>query len=225
MEEQLKKKGYVLFSVIVNQGIGSKVLKEAKELGVSGGTIFLGKGTARSNFLQLLGLYEIKKEVVLMAAHAELENKIHEGLTEKFHLEKPNHGIAFSIYLNKVVGINNCHCDNESERGDKENMGYEAIFTIVERGLAEEIVDAAVSAGAQGATIINARGAGTHENSMLFAMPIEPEKEIVMILINKAKSDTVIKAIKDSFHIDEPGKGIMFTLDVNKTSGLFESNN
>lgn len=224
VEEKLNKKGHVVFLVVMNLGMGSKVLEEAKELGVHGGTIFLGKGTACSNFLHLLGLYEIKKEIVLMAAGAELEDKIHEGLTEKFHLEKPNHGIACSIQLNKVLGVHNYSSDSESKRGDIENMEYEAIFTIVERGVAEEIVDIAVSAGAQGATIINARGAGTHENSKLFAMPIEPEKEIVMIISNKAKSDNIITAIKDSFHIDEPGKGILFTVDVNKTSGLFESN-
>lgn len=224
MEEKLKKKGYALFLVIVNLGMGSKILKEARELGVNGGTIFLGKGTASNHFLQLLGLYEVRREIVLLAADAELEDKIHRGLTEKFHLEKPNHGIACSVHLNRIVGINSCSCDSESRRGDNGNMGYEAIFTIVERGFAEDVVDVAVSAGAQGATIINARGAGTHEHSMLFAMAIEPEKEIVMIIIDKSKSDAIIKAIKESFHIDEPGKGVLFTVDVNKTSGLFNSN-
>lgn len=218
------RKEYVLFFVIVNLNMGSKVLKEGRELGVSGGTIFLGKGTAKSHFLQLLGLDEIKKEIVLMAADAELEDKIHQGLSDKFHLEKPNHGIAFSLYLKKFMGGGKCVCQSESKRGDKGNMEHEAIFTIVERGLAEEVVDVAVSAGAEGATIINARGAGIHENSMLFSMPIEPEKEIVMILIDKVKSDSVIAAIQKSLKIDEPGKGVMFTIDVNKTSGLFGSN-
>ena len=36
-------------------------------------------------------------------------------------------------------------------------MGYEVIFTVVEKGLGQEVVDAATKAGSTGATIINAR--------------------------------------------------------------------
>nr|WP_246566297.1 P-II family nitrogen regulator [Tissierella simiarum] len=100
-------------------------------------------------------------------------------------------------------------------------MEYEVIFTIVERGVGQEVVDIATSAGSRGATIINARGSGIHENTMFFSMNIEPEKEIVMIIIEKEKSDKIIKSIKETLQIDEPGKGIMFVMDVNKTSGLF----
>ena len=34
-----------LLIVIVNNGLGSKILKYAKQNGITGGTIFLGKGT------------------------------------------------------------------------------------------------------------------------------------------------------------------------------------
>ncbi len=225
MKEELRqvnnKKEYVLFFVVVNFGMGSKILKEAKELGVTGGTIFLGKGTVKSHILELLGLDEIKKEIVLMIAEDGLEEKVHEGLTKKFHLDKPNHGIVFSLPVKKVLGLTSCKCGIEERREVKNNMQQEVIFTVVERGLAEEVVEAAVSAGAEGGTIINARGAGVHENSMLFAMSLEPEKEIVMILIDKAKASYVIEAINNKLHVDEPGKGVLFTMDVNKTSGLF----
>lgn len=224
MENGIDKKEHILFLVIANFGMGSKVLKEAKDLGISGGTIFLGKGTVKSHLLELLGLYEIKKEIVLMISKASLEDKLHEGLTERFHLNKPNHGIAFSMSLQNVLGARNCRCSNQEEIGGKYSMEYEVIFTIVERGLAEEVVDAAVSAGAQGGTIVNARGAGSHEHSTLFSMSLEPEKEIVMIIIEKVKSDKIITAINNAAHIDEPGKGILFTMDVNRTSGLYKGN-
>jgi nitrogen regulatory protein PII len=109
--------------------------------------------------------------------------------------------------------------------GGKDDMEYEVIFTIVERGLGEEVVDAATLAGARGATIINARGSGIHENIMFFSMNIEPEKEIVMTIVEREKSDNIIKSIKEAMHLDEPGKGIMFVMDVNKTSGLFRHDN
>ncbi|MCQ4924276.1 P-II family nitrogen regulator [Tissierella carlieri] len=226
MELDMINKELVLSVAIVNLGNGSKVLKEAKKIGVAGGTIFLGRGTVKNHILEILGLDEVKKEIVFMVSEDKLENQIHEVLTEKFHLNKPNHGIIFSLPVKKVLGVKSYgKSDMDLRIGGKDDMEYEVIFTIVERGLGEEVVDAATSAGARGATIINARGSGIHENTMFFSMNIEPEKEIVMTIIEREKSDNIIKAIKEAMHIDEPGKGIMFVMDVNKTSGLFRHDN
>ncbi len=215
----------VLSVVIVNLGIGSKVLKEVKKIGVAGGTIFLGRGTVKNHILELLGLDEAKKEIVIMIAKKQLEDKIHEVITEKFHLDKPNQGIVFSKPISRTLGVrSNPTNESDSLIGGKNDMKYEVIYTIVERGLGAEVVDAAATAGSRGATIINARGSGVHESSMFFSMNIEPEKEIVMIIIEKEKSDRIIKAIEDTMHIDEPGKGILFAMDINKVSGLFKDN-
>ena len=58
-----------------------------------------------------------------------------------------------------------------------------------------------------------------------FGMTIEPEKEIVIILIEKSKTNDVVTAIREKVDIDEPGKGIVFIIDVNKTSGLVNVDN
>lgn len=97
---------------------------------------------------------------------------------------------------------------------------YKAIFTIVDRGKGENVMDAAKEAGAKGGTIINGRGSGIHETEVLFSMPIEPEKEIVMILAEDHLVNAIVSSIREKLEIDEPGKGIMFLLDVNKTYGL-----
>lgn len=215
----------VLHVVVVDVGMGSKILNESKKIGVSGGTIFLGRGTVKKPILELLGINESKKEIVLMISDKKIEDSLHRGLVEKFHLDKPNKGIIFSSPVNRIISrivdTGTSEEAHDSNVGGKESMEYEVIFTIVDRGLGEDVVDAATSAGARGATIINARGSGIHEHEMFFSMNIEPEKEIVMIIIEKEKSDKVIKAIKDTMHIDEPGKGVMFVMDVSKTSGLF----
>lgn len=99
-------------------------------------------------------------------------------------------------------------------------MDYEVIFTVVEKGLGQEVVDAATKAGSTGATIINARGSGIHECTKFFAMNIEPEKEIVMIIIERDKAEGIVNAIRDAMRIDDPGKGILFSMDVNRVTGL-----
>jgi nitrogen regulatory protein PII len=97
---------------------------------------------------------------------------------------------------------------------------YSAIFVIVDRGKAEEVVDAAKAAGARGATIMNARGSGIHETQLLFNMEIEPEKEIVLILAQKDIVEPIAASIREKMKLDEPGNGILFLLDVNKTYGI-----
>ena len=157
----------------------------------------------------------------MMVSESSMEDKIHEGLTTVFHLKKHNHGIIFSLPISRILGtINPSGALSEGKLGGNK-MGYEVIFTVVERGLGQEVVDAATSTGARGATIINGRGSGIHEKNMFFSMPIEPEKEIVMILIEKSKTEDIMDAINKSMDITEPGRGIIFALDVNKTSGLF----
>ncbi len=212
---------HIITVVVINYNNGSKVLKEAKKIGLTGGTIFLGKGTVRNRILEILGLEEVKKEIVIMISKSELEEEIHDRIVERFNMKKPNKGIIFSMPVKRVLGVRNLKSSKEFLETGGNNMNYEAIFIIVDRGSGQEVVDVAKESGARGATIINARGSGIHEKDMFFSMPIEPEKEIVMMIVKKEKSENIIETIDKSMKINEPGKGIMFVMDVSKVSGLF----
>ncbi|MDD4593092.1 MAG: P-II family nitrogen regulator, partial [Parabacteroides sp.] len=149
------------------------------------------------------------------AAHHILEE-----LNKEFEFYKPNHGIAFTTSICSVIGKKSINCENMNlDKGDEETM-YHMITTIVDRGKAEEVMNAATRAGSKGGTIINARGSGIHETAKLFAMEIEPEKEIVIILTESHKTEDIVSSIKEELQIDEPGKGIIYIQNVNKTYGL-----
>ena len=210
---------YSLLVVIVDKGKASMILEDCKKFGVHGGTTVYGYGTASGGLLHLLELYEIKKEILLMVLQNDLIDAILEKLNHKYHFEKTNKGIAFSIALNKLMG-NNCdeNIDNYNKRG--EDMDYEAVFVIVERGKADDVIEAADKAGARGATVIHGRGSGIHEKSTLFNLVIEPEKEIVLMLVRKENVEKITGKIKEDFEIDKPGKGIIFTTPVEKAIGL-----
>ena len=212
---------YELISVIVNFGLGSKVIKTVKEHGISGGTIFLGKGTIKSQLLEFLGLDDIRKEIVLTIAESSLAYKVLDDLEKKFDFEKPNHGIAFTTSVANILGSRNRTHTKIIENRSVEEIMYNGIFVVVDKGKAESVIDAAVAAGSRGGTIINARGSGIHENNMLFAMPIEPEKEIILIISEENLTDSIILSIKENLKIDEPGNGILFAVDINKAYGLY----
>jgi nitrogen regulatory protein PII len=237
-------KEFSLICVIVNERLASKVIKITKHAGAKGATVFYGKGLVKNKVLEILGIDYLFKEIVLIVVEKEQTSHILSVLTEEMHLEKPNHGIAFSINLNNFIRgeglfnpspttkeepahlqgavIETSHVnyyENNEEKNSEEGM-YEAIFTVVNKGSAEDVIDAAKSEGAKGGTIINARGSGIHETEMLFAMEIEPEKEIVLILTKKETTQKIIEAICSKMKIKEPGNGIIFTCGVNQAIGL-----
>lgn len=212
---------YSLFCVIVDFGKGSKILKKSRELGVNGGTFLLGRGTVKNSILNFLGLDEIRKEILLMVIEGKTEEVLHKELTREFCLDKPNRGIAFSMPICDVIGLRKSEFISNPEKRGGNRMGYEAIFTIVDKGLSEDVIEAAQSAGSTGGTVIHGRGSGVHEKAKLFNIEIEPEKDIVLILSEVQKTENIVNAIREKLDIDQPGKGIVFIVDVSMTSGLF----
>lgn len=208
-----------LYCVIVNNGLGSKVMKIAKENGITGGTIIIGKGTIKSRFLHALGIDDVRKEIILMAANKEVGNQALNVIYEKMNMHKPHRGIGFSLPLMQIFGSKlNCKKNNKEEEN---NMSYNLIITIVDKGNADAVIDAASSAGSKGGTIINGRGSGIHETKKLFNIEIEPEKEVVLILAKDDVTESISSAIRKELKIDEPGKGIIFVLDVSQAYGLY----
>jgi len=220
MESSPNKTLEILY-VIVNYGLGSKVLNVAKQNGISGGTVYLGKGTIKNRILEFLDLNDVQKEIVLMVADKATADDAIAKLNKEFKFYKPNHGVAFSISVGCVLGSRSCLRDSKICRGEDKIM-YQAIFVIVDKGKAENVIEAATQAGSRGGTIINARGSGVHETSKVFSMNIEPEKEIVLILSKCNKADTIISSIRQNLRIDEPGNGIIFVQEVNQTYGLYD---
>ena len=97
---------------------------------------------------------------------------------------------------------------------------FDLIVTVVKKGFATDVVNVSKSAGAEGGTIIPGRGTGVHEDSKIFGIPIEPEKEMVLTLIDRKKTEKVLKAIEKELCLDDPGKGIAFVLEVKKVTGI-----
>ncbi|MBE0701400.1 MAG: P-II family nitrogen regulator [Acholeplasmataceae bacterium] len=209
-----------LLCAIVNFGSGRKILKIAKQVGIQGGTVVLGKGTIKRKLLDLLDLGDVRKEIVLMITPRVLVDEAIEKMDEKFHFKKPNHGIVFVLSVSAFLGTGHYEYKHKIESRGTEHMKHNAIFVIVDKGRGELVVEAASEAGAKGGTIINARGSGIHETSKIFNMEIEPEKEMVLILIESELTEDVVASISLKVEIDQPGNGVMFVQDVSKTYGV-----
>lgn len=213
---------FELIYIIVNDGMGSRILNKAKKYGITAGTIFMGRGTINNSLLKFLSLYDERKEIVLMGTDRETATHALSEMNKVLHFEKPHHGIVFTTSACGIIGSRSCRSEENKEgRGENKPM-YQIIMTIVKRGKAEDVIEAAQSAGSKGGTIINARGSGVNETSKLFSMDIEPEKEIVIILSKQDTTDAIVLAIREKLEIDKPGNGIVFIQNANMIYGVYD---
>lgn len=214
--------GLELICVIVNFGLGSKILKSAKRHGIPGGTIMLGRGTVNNRILDFLGLSDVRKDVIFMAAERQKAYHVLADLNQEYGFDQPNHGIAFTTSICAIFGTKNIVCVSKDQESEAEDTMYHIINIVVDKGKAEEVIAAANEAGSKGGTVVNARGSGIHETSKLFAMEIEPEKEIVIILSEMDKTEGIVSLIRERLKIDEPGNGIIYVQNTNKTCGIYK---
>lgn len=97
---------------------------------------------------------------------------------------------------------------------------FEMVFTIVNSGYTEEVMDAVKACGATGGTILNARGTANTEIEKFFGLSISSEKEIVMIIVPKEIKDAVLHAIYQKVGLGTAGQGIAFTIPVEDVVGI-----
>ena len=101
---------------------------------------------------------------------------------------------------------------------------HEVIFCIVNSGFSEAVMDAAKEFGARGGTVIRARGTANSEAEKLFGITIQPEKEIVMILVPTEIKNDILHALYREVGLKTPGQGIAFSMPVDNVVGLSSPN-
>ncbi len=100
-EKSLPKKIKLLFTII-DRGKGEKLTEIFRENNVMYNLIALGKGTAKSEILDYLGLGQTEKDIVISIVYEESVQDIFNILNEKMRLKEPGNGVAFTIPINSV---------------------------------------------------------------------------------------------------------------------------
>ena len=100
------------------------------------------------------------------------------------------------------------------------NYKHEVIFCVVNAGFSDAVMDAAKEFGARGGTVIHARGTANSEAERLFEITVQPEKEIVMILVPTEIKNDILHALYRAVGLKTPGQGIAFSMPVDAAVGL-----
>ncbi len=203
--------------IIVPHPKGNEVMKYAKSLNARSVTILLGHGTIDNRFLKWLAIEENVKDVLLILFYRNSDRPL-QKIARRFEFHRTDRGIGFSIPILNLFGI-----QEKSETFKEDDMKqYEAVVAIVPKGSGIKVVEAARRSGASGATIVNARGAEVNETAKLFAIEIEPEKEIVLMIVDKNQSQEICRTIIANSGFDQSQHRIVFTQPIHEVVGLFE---
>ena len=100
---------------------------------------------------------------------------------------------------------------------------HELILCIVNAGYSDVVMDAARACGAGGGTVLHARGTANSEAEKMFGITIQPEKEIVMILVPSDIKNDILHALYRAVGLKTPGQGIAFALPVTDVVGLSDN--
>ena len=90
------------------------------------------------------------------------------------------------------------------------------VTCVVQRGVADTLVQAAIDAGAQGATVYHAHGSGVRERLGLLGLAVEVEKEVVNIVVANDQRDRIFEKIYFAAQLDTPGMGIIYVTPLEK---------
>lgn len=214
---------------IVDRGKGEGVSQLLLREGVMIHHIALGNGTAHKDLLSLLGLRDTAKDVVISFMQASAAGRALRRLSRALEIDLPGRGIAFTVPLGSVGGPSTLKYlmgdslpvnAEEGEKNMSEQPKNDLIVTIVNRGYTDLVMDAARPVGARGGTVIHARGAGVEEASQFFGITIQPEKEMVLILVDHADKVAVMQAIVKGAGLNSEGHGIVFSLPVTDVMGV-----
>ena len=209
----------MLFMGVVDRGRAEEVLAETRAFGLPGGTVFHGEGTVSNRWLELMGLAETQKDIIVLTSPQQFEASLHEMMRARFHIHKKNRGIAFTMPLSRMAQT---RFFPEEERPDPLSFRYQCIVVISDRGNSRACVAAARAAGAAGGTILHGRGAGVPAGNY-FATMLQPEKDIVLFLCPTEDAPRIRQGIVEKMDLHAPGTGILFVLPVSRVSGLYEN--
>lgn len=101
-------------------------------------------------------------------------------------------------------------------------MQFKLIIALVRDDKTDQIMDAARSHGATGATVLNqVRGEGIKVSKTFFGLNLETKRDMLMFLVEEHMCHAILEAIAEIGEFDSsPGSGIAFQINVEDAVGV-----
>lgn len=184
-----------------------------------------GKGTASQEMLDYLGIGEREKCVMFSFTTMEKSKIVLKDMEKRMQLKKIGEGLAFTVPISAVSSKKSLdllvgQISDEEGEGYEVNTENEVIVVIANRGYVDKVMDVARSVGANGGTVVHARGTGVEQAEKFFGATIGAEKEMIFIVTKASKRNEIMKAIKEQAGLNTDAQSILFSLPVTDIAGL-----
>ena len=184
----------------------------------------LGRGTATENQLSILGLEPMQKALIAGVISGKEIPGFFKEARKEFMIDVPGNGIMMTVPLKSVTGGRTlAYMTNQREMNKempKMEFNYELIVIIANSGHIDDVMDVARTAGADGGTVIHAKGTGAKFSDRFFGVSLADEKEVIFIAETKAKKAAIMKAVAEQMGPATPAGAICFSLPVSEIAGL-----
>lgn len=98
---------YEMIFCIINSGFSETVMDAAREAGARGGTVIRARGTANKEAEELFSItIHPDKEVVMILVPKDIKDDVMTAIYHSAGMNAAGQGIAFSMAVNKTVGLN-----------------------------------------------------------------------------------------------------------------------
>jgi len=191
-----------------------------------------GRGTAKSETLDLLGIGATDKAVILCLEQSVLIPILIKEARKKLGAYNSGGGIAFTVPFSAInspilrVFKQSIHKNEKiaAEQGDfpfqPSGHSHSLILSVINQGYSDEFMDTARAAGASGGTVINAHGQAHEGTVKFFGISVQKERELLIMLTNQDKRDAIMQAIFDAHGLGSKAQGIIFSLPVERVMSL-----
>lgn len=204
------KETYSLLIIISTPKKVEDMANYALANGAVGAFFSYARGTLPNHLLSVLGLANVKREIAVLAAPSNIAASLLNDINHQFNLTEKMGGIAYLIGLERTMKI----------AADPEHT-HSMIATIVNEGEGEDVVEHVRRNYHVGASILHAVGSANHSEKT-FDFEIVPSKEIVLMITRKNLREAIYRTIHDSLRTELPGRGVIFSTDIDMVAGIFE---
>lgn len=204
----------MLFS-IVGRGKGKKYMDMLKSRGISFHMQMTAHGTAPSEMMDIFGLGNTDKDVVLSYATEAACRAYVEDITKNVGAATSYGGLMMCFKLSAINRlteeiIKRSASESETQGGTKRMANthkQQLILVTVNQGFTGQVMQTAKKAGAMGGTILRARLASAEDLEQYGDIAVQEEKEIIAILAPVGTASKIMEEVnkEHGFHTDACG--------------------
>lgn len=216
-----------IITSIVERGKGKDLIRLYNKEGVHFHYQTIGRGTATSEIMDILGLDSRDKDIIFSLSTESAVNQLAYRMSNELRGVVDTKGIYFDLPL---TGINSIllallslpralqsehpkHTGKEEKEMSSEHK-HSLILISVNQGYTEIVLDTARSLGARGGTILRARWSGEKALEKYHGISLQTEKEIMVIIVPNELRNPIMDAVNQKHGLKTDAQAIVCSMNV-----------